>query len=58
MSDIRSRYENFNNEGIHEGESPTKKAQKFFDMLASANNPIYDGAIESALSRLLGARTN
>jgi len=44
MDDIRSRYENFDNEGMHEGESPNAEAQKFFDMLVAANEPIYDGA--------------
>ncbi|XP_068497775.1 uncharacterized protein [Phaseolus vulgaris] len=57
-SDIRTRYVNVI-EDVEE--QPNAEAQKFYDMLASAHQPIYDGATESKLSiaiRLLGARSN
>jgi len=49
------------NQGIHKGESPNSEAQKFYDMLASANEPVFTAAVESRLSiaiRLLANRTN
>ena len=60
-TDIRSRYVNFHDETTYEEDSPNVEAQKFYDMLASANEPIYEGATETKLSiaiRLLAARTN
>jgi len=49
------------NEDEYVEESPNAEAQRFYDMLATSNEPIYDGATESKLSiaiRLLAARTN
>jgi len=57
-SDLRTRYVNVI-EDVEE--QPNAKAQKFYDMLASTHQAIYDGATESKLSiaiRLFGARTN
>jgi len=48
-------------EEMNKGEPLNTEAQKFYDMLASANEPVYDGATESRLSiaiRLLASRTN
>jgi len=41
---------------MYKGESPNVKFQKFLDILASANEPIYDGATESIAIRHLAAR--
>jgi len=60
-ADITSHYGHMDNEDEYVEESPNTKAQRFNDMLAAANEPIYDGATESKLSvaiRLLAARTN
>jgi len=60
-TNITSHYGHMDNEDEYVEESPNAEAQKFYDMLAAANEPIYDGATESKLSvaiRLLGARTN
>jgi len=57
-SDIKTRYVNVIKDVE---EQPNTEAQKFYDMLASAHEPIYDGATQSKLSiaiRLFGARTN
>jgi len=61
VSDIRLRYENLDYDDIFEEQSPNAFAHKFYDMLASANEPIYEGATKSKLSiviRLLATRTN
>jgi len=61
LTDIRSHYNKLDNEVMHEGESPNTKAQKFYDMLASTYEPIYEGAMKSRLSitlRLMIARTD
>ena len=61
VADITTYYENVQNEEMNRGEPPNAEAQKFYDMLASANEPVYDGATESLLSvviRLLASRTN
>jgi len=61
VADITTHYENVENQGMHEGESPNSEAQKFYDMLASANESIFARAVESLLSiaiRLLANRTN
>jgi hypothetical protein len=45
----------------NEDESPNEDAQRFYDMLISANEPIYEGAKVSKLSisvRLLAAQAN
>ena len=57
-SDIRTRYVNVI-EDVEE--QPNAEAQKFYDMLSSAHQPIYDGTTQSKLLisiRLLCARTN
>ncbi|XP_058731844.1 uncharacterized protein LOC131603526 isoform X1 [Vicia villosa] len=49
------------NETVSEGEVPNEKAQRFYDELISANQPIYEGASESRLSisvKLLAAMSN
>jgi len=46
---------------MNRGEHPNAEAQKFYDILASANEPVYDGATEFRLSiaiKLLASRTN
>jgi len=60
-ADITSHYGHMDNEDEYVEESPNAEAQMFYDMLAAANEPIYDGATESKLSvgiRLLVARMN
>ena len=57
-SDIRTCYVNVIDDVE---EQPNIEAQNFYDMLASAHQPVYDGETQSKLSiatRLLGARTN
>ena len=52
---------NMENETISEGEVPNEEAQQFYDVLTSANQPIYEGASESRLSisvKLLAAMSN
>jgi len=61
VADITTHYEHVENQGMHEGESPNSEAQKFYDMLASANELVFAGAAESRLSiaiRLLANRMN
>jgi len=51
---------NTGNENLYE-EPPNDEAQRFYEMLAGANEPIYEGAIKSRLTiaiRLLVARIN
>jgi len=60
-ADITSHYGHMDNEDEYVEESPNAEAQRFYNMLATTNEPIFDGATESKLSvaiRLLAARTN
>jgi len=60
VTDITTHYENVQSEEMNIGEAPNVEV-KFYDMLAFANEPVYDGATESRLSvaiRLLASRTN
>jgi len=60
-ANITSHYDHMDNNDEYVEESHNAEAQRFYDMLATANEPIYDGATESKLSvaiRLLVARTN
>ena len=60
-ADITSHYGDMDKNNEYVEESPNVEAQRFYDMLAAANEPIYDGATESKLSiaiKLLAARTN
>jgi len=60
-ADITSHYGDMDNNDEYVEESPNAEVQRFYNMLAAANEPIYDGAIESKLSiaiKLLTARTN
>jgi len=47
VADITTHYENVQSEEMNRGESPNAEAHKFYDMLASANEPVYDGATEA-----------
>jgi len=61
VADITTHYENVQSEEMNRGEPPNADGQKFYDMLASVNEPVYNGATESRLSvaiRLLASRTN
>ncbi|CAK8532567.1 unnamed protein product [Lathyrus sativus] len=52
--------EHVNKEDNHE-EPPNKEAQEFYDLLTSANQPLYEGASESKLSvclKLMACKTN
>jgi len=37
VANIRSRYDDFDNNNMYEGESPNAEIRKFYDMFASAN---------------------
>jgi len=59
--DITTHYKNVQSEEMNRGEPPNAEAQKFNDMLASANEPVYNEATKSRLSvaiRLLASITN
>jgi len=61
VADITTHYENVQSEEMNRGESPNAEAHKFYDMLASANEPVYDGATEAwqlIAIRLLAFRIN
>jgi len=61
VADITTHYEHVKSQEMNEGEPLNAEAQKFYDMLVSANEPIYNGATEYRLSvaiRLLASRTN
>jgi len=61
VADITTHYENVENQGMHKRESPNSEAQKFYDMLEFANEPVFAGATESRLLiaiRLLVNRVN
>jgi len=49
VADITTHYENVQSEEMNRGEPPNAETQKFYDMLASANEPVYDGATKSRL---------
>ncbi|CAL5191314.1 unnamed protein product [Lathyrus oleraceus] len=52
---------NMETETVSESEIPNEKAQRYYDELISANQPIYEGASESRLSisvKLLVAMSN
>jgi len=60
-SDIASHYGHMDNDNEYVEKSPNAEAPRFYDMLAAANEPIYDGTTESKLSvaiKILAARMN
>jgi len=50
VADITTHYGNVQSQEMNEGQLPNTEAQKFYEMLTSTNEPIYDGATQSQIS--------